>query len=266
VPPTITFLTDFGITDTYVGQVKGAILALTPDAHVVDLTHAIPPQDVAAGAFLLWSSVAVFAPGTVHLAVVDPGVGSARRAVAIQTGRGDLLVGPDNGLLLPAANRLGGVARAVDLRNPAYWRPTLSPTFHGRDLFGPAAAHLARGVPLETLGPSVVDLQRPIDFAPPRAEPGRLVGTVLHVDTYGNLVTSIPAADLPACFSVEVGSSRIEGAPHANYQSVAPGELLALEGSSELQDVSARDPSAAVVTAARRGTPIVVIPADARDN
>src|SRR5579872_6120862 len=144
---TITLLTDFGLTDTYVAQVKGGILAISPSATIVDLTHQVPPQDVRAGAFLLWSAVEAFPPGTVHLAVVDPGVGSARRAIAIKARGGHTLVGPDNGLLMPAVQRLGVTAVAVELTQSRFWREQqASATFHGRDIFGPVAAHLASGI------------------------------------------------------------------------------------------------------------------------
>ena len=141
----ITLLTDFGLDDTYVGQMKGAILAVAPSVTLVDLTHAVAPQDVFAGAFLLWSAVEPFPSGTIHVAVVDPGVGSARRAVALRSNRGDIFVGPDNGLLWPAVERLGGCELATELSEPRFWRPSPSSTFHGRDLFAPVAAMLARG-------------------------------------------------------------------------------------------------------------------------
>src|SRR3954470_12431385 len=118
--PIVTLLTDFGLADSYVGQMKGALLSIAPAVTLVDLTHAVPPQDVRAGAFLLWTAVEAFPPGTVHLAVVDPGVGSRRRAVAVRSGRGDVLVGPDNGLLLPALEQLGGLSAAVELTDSTY--------------------------------------------------------------------------------------------------------------------------------------------------
>jgi S-adenosylmethionine hydrolase len=248
----ITLLTDFGLDDTYVGQVKGAILAIARDATLVDLTHAVPPQDLEAGAFLLWSAVEAFAAGSVHVAVVDPGVGSLRLALALETARGDLLVGPDNGLLMPAGERLGGIRRVVELNNPAYWRlPNPSASFHGRDIFGPAAAHLANGVPLERLGTPVTDIVR-------RSLPisdGR-VGEVIHIDTYGNLVTSVAGASLPARYLVTINGQQAPGL--AYYATAAPGQLLALVGSTGLLEVSVRDGNAARATGAQRGTPVTV--------
>jgi S-adenosylmethionine hydrolase len=249
----ITLLSDFGLSDTYVGQMKGAMLAIAPRARLVDLTHAVAPQDVRGGAFLLWSAVEAFAAGTIHLAVVDPGVGSSRRAIAIRSGRGDVFVGPDNGLLFPAVERLGGPDLAVELAESRYWRPSPSTTFHGRDIFGPVAAHLANGVSLEALGHAITDVQR-LGFPTPHG----LSGEVIHVDTYGNLVTSIPAGGLPTSFRVTLGPHQI--APASSYAAVESGGLLALVGSAGLLEISARDASAASLTGATRGTPVSIHP------
>jgi S-adenosylmethionine hydrolase len=249
----ITLLTDFGLDDTYVGQMKGAILAVAPAVTLVDLSHAAAPQDVHAGAFLLWSAVEPFTAGTIHLAVVDPGVGSERRAVALRSGRGDVFVGPDNGLLWPAVERLGGCILAIELNEPGFWRPSPSSTFHGRDLFGPVAGHLANGVPIDQLGGAIDDPAK-LEISRPRG----LEGEVLHVDTYGNLITNLPAASLPENFAVRLGPDRIRRATH--YAAVAPGTLLAIIGSANLLEISARDANAAAITSARRGTPVTVEP------
>jgi S-adenosyl-L-methionine hydrolase (adenosine-forming) len=248
----VSLLTDFGLQDTYVGQMKAALLAVAPAAALVDLTHTVPAQDVQAGAFLLAHGVEVFPGGSVHLAVVDPGVGSARRAVAARAARGDLFVGPDNGLLVPALDRLGGLAAAVELRDPAFWRHARpSSTFHGRDIFAPVAGHLANGVPLERVGPTV-DLLRAFELPKPDGP----LGEVVYVDGYGNLVTNLPAESLPERYVVVLGQQEIQPRPH--YQAVAPGELLALIGSSGLLEISARDASAADKTGAGRGARIHV--------
>jgi S-adenosylmethionine hydrolase len=247
----MSLLTDFGLADTYVGQVKGAILAVSPTATLVDLTHDVPPQDVRAGAFLLWSAVEAFPVGSIHLAVVDPGVGSSRRAIAVRSARGDVFVGPDNGLLVPAVLRLGGIDLAVELTEPRYWRPRPSRTFHGRDVFGPVAAHLANGVPIETVGQRIADL---VELHLP--EPRGLAGEVIHVDRYGNLVTNLLATSLPARFEVTIQGHTVEAAPQ--YQAVQPGALLALVGSAGLLEISVRDGSAAARTGATRGTPVTV--------
>ena len=249
----ISLLTDFGIADTYVGQMKGAILAIAPGARLVDLTHAVPPQDVRAGAFLLWSAVEAFAASTVHLAVVDPAVGSKRRAIAIRSRRGDIFVGPDNGLLVPAVERLGGIDLAIELTEHSYWRPNPSTTFHGRDIFGPVAAHLASGVPFQNLGRPAADLHE-LHLPQPRG----LEGEVIHVDAFGNLITNLPAASLPPHFQVLVHGRTAPAAQH--YAAVQPGELLALVGSAGLLEISARDASATTLTGATRGTPVHVEP------
>ncbi len=257
----VTLLTDFGLADTYVGQVKGVILGVCPTARIVDLTHAVPPQDVRAGAFLLWTGVEAFPAGAIHLAVVDPGVGTARRAVAAQAARGDLLVGPDNGLLVPAVDRLGGLVAAVELSRPEVWRANASATFHGRDVFAPVAGHLAAGKQLEELGEPVPDLARPFELEQPRQDGRRLHGTVLYVDTYGNLITNLGGSILPLHFSVTIRDRTIQPAPHPHYQAVPPGSLLALVGSSGLLEVSTRDGSAAATLGARPGDPVLVVPA-----
>jgi S-adenosylmethionine hydrolase len=250
----ISLLTDFGLADSYVGQMKAAILAIAPEASIVDVTHGVPPQDVQAGAFLLWSAVEAFPAGSIHLAVVDPGVGSSRRAIAIRVRRGDILVGPDNGLLLKPAHRLGGVEACVELTDSTFWRPTPSQTFHGRDVFGPVAAHLALGVTIDRLGPAIDD---PVDAAG-WPEPSGLNGQVIHVDGYGNLITNLPADALPEAFRVRIGHFRVPRA--AFYEAVQPGQLLALVGSTGLLEVSARGTSAARLMAAQRGARVTVEP------
>ncbi|QRK13322.1 SAM-dependent chlorinase/fluorinase [Archangium violaceum] len=260
MPPPISLLTDFGLTDTYVGQMKAAILRVAPGAVLVDLTHAVPAQDVRGGAFLLWSAVEAFPEGSLHLAVVDPGVGSTRRAVAARTRRGDVLVGPDNGLLVPAIEQLGGLAGAVELTAPEYRGPRQSRTIHGRDVFAPAVGHLAAGVELEKLGRALHHLERPFSFPPPGEENGWPVGEVLHVDTYGNLITNLPGALLPARFQVHIGATVIREAPHAHYQVVASGEPLSLVGSAGLLEVSVREGSAAEVLGVGRGTRVRIEP------
>jgi len=248
----VTLLTDFGLADTYVGQTKASILTIAPRVTIVDLTHLVAPQDVFGGAFHLWTSVEAFPPGTVHLAVVDPGVGSARRGVAACSERGDLFVGPDNGLLVPAVERLGGCVAAVELTNSAYWRPAPAATFHGRDIFGPVAGHLAAGASLPDLGGPIA-LERPFELALADGPDG----VVLHIDTYGNIVTNIPGAALPARCAVVIGARRIE--PRAYYAAARPGELLALVGSAGLLEVSVRDGNAAQRLGASRGDAVRVV-------
>ncbi len=258
VPAPVSFLTDFGRSDTYVGQVKGVIARVSPDIRVIDLTHDVPAQDVRTGAFLLMTSVEVFPEGSVHLAVVDPGVGSARRAIAVASRRGDILVGPDNGLLHPAIERLGGAVQVVAFDTDASWGPRRSTTFHGRDVFGPVAARIALGRPLPALGTVVDGLEVPYTLPQPMTQGPFVRGEVLHIDTYGNLVTNIPEDLLPERFVALVGEAAITGAPHSHYAEVVPGELLALIGSAGYLEISARNASASLRTLAKRGDPIVL--------
>ena len=189
---TISFLSDYGTTDEFVGVVKSVIRSIAPQVTVVDITHDIHPYDVKGGALTLARSVQYLCPGVV-LAVVDPGVGTDRRAVAIEVGDGQsFLVGPDNGLLASAVGMVGGATDAVELANPEYRLASPGPTFDGRDVFGPAAAHLCAGVPLEALGPRVDPAELVPGLVPlPRDENGAIVGEVLWVDRYGNCQLNI---------------------------------------------------------------------------
>jgi S-adenosyl-L-methionine hydrolase (adenosine-forming) len=196
-PPTVTFLTDYGLQDGFVAVCHGVIAAIAPWARVIDITHLVPPQDVRRGSAVLAHSVRYMPPGSVHVGVVDPGVGTARRAVAVATARGDVLVGPDNGLLLPAAEALGGVVAAHELTNPALLAAEISATFHGRDIFAPVAAHLACGVPPAQAGPAL-DAAGLVRLPAPRRAvdraAGRAEGEVVTVDRFGNVQTSLEPA------------------------------------------------------------------------
>jgi len=187
-PRLVTFMTDFGLRDPSAGVLSGVVLGIAPDARTLDLTHAIPPYDVEAGAEALVESL-VHLPIGAHVAVVDPGVGTQRRPIAIRCGRGDALIGPDNGLLLPAAAALGGAVAAVILDDERWWGSSRSHTFHGRDLFAPVAAHLAAGVPFGDLGTPI----SPSDLVPATKLPIEIGDGVLHtsvriVDGFGTLV------------------------------------------------------------------------------
>ena len=182
----ITFLTDFGLQDDFVGTCHGVMKRIAPDAQIIDVTHGIRPGRVLQGALVLANTLP-YMPAGVHLAVVDPGVGGIRRPLALRDAEGRLYVGPDNGLLLPAAERSGGVVAAHELANPDFALERVSRTFHGRDLFAPAAAHLALGVPLADLGPPIdpQELVR-LDVPEPALEASRIAATVLAVDRFGN--------------------------------------------------------------------------------
>jgi S-adenosylmethionine hydrolase len=259
----IFFLSDFGLADTYVGIVKAVILGIAPDARVVDLAHEVSPQDVRAGAFSLLTAVPYLPADAVVLAVVDPGVGTARRPVAVQAG-GRSLVGPDNGLLSWAVR--DEPASAVVLDRPRFWLPTVSATFHGRDLFGPVAAHLARGVPLAEVG-SPVDAIQTLPFPAPTRDLDRrgsvraAQGEVIHVDRFGNLIVSLSASDLPAEPVVEIAGRTIVGlAPHFQpaEDAGADGRLIALIGSAGLLAIAVPNGSAAAELGVGVGAPVRV--------
>jgi S-adenosylmethionine hydrolase len=254
----ITLLTDLGTRDAYVGVMKGVALAVCPTAQLVDLTHEIAPQAVRLGALVLRNAVEYFAAGSVHVAVVDPGVGSARAPVLVVTDRA-FLVGPDNGLLTPAAAALG--LRAVRrLTRTDFFRQPVSDTFHGRDVFAPVAAHLAAGTPPDAFGPELPGLQ-PLDLPAPRRAPNALHGEVVYVDRFGNLITNIPAAALTSFHAPGV-SVRIAGmtlSPLApTYAAVAPGAVVALIGSWRTLEVAVRDGNAAERLQAGIATPVTV--------
>ncbi|MGD2176694.1 MAG: SAM-dependent chlorinase/fluorinase, partial [Anaerolineae bacterium] len=252
--PIITLTTDFGVADGYVGTMKGVMLEIAPHAQLVDITHAITPQDVRQTAYVLYTACPFFPPHTVHLVVVDPGVGSARRPIAVRSASGTL-VGPDNGVFsyVMAAGLLAeeSVEAVVELADPRYRLPQVSHTFHGRDIFAPGAAHLAAGVPIDQLGPPVPD---PVTLPLPRLEvsPNVVRGEVLHVDHFGNVVTSIgrlfwrgdELSLAPVFQGPSEGQARFQADRalvmaggreiprlHRTYADVEPGQVLALVGS-----------------------------------
>ncbi|HVB42026.1 MAG TPA: SAM-dependent chlorinase/fluorinase [Streptosporangiaceae bacterium] len=247
----LTFLTDFGLEDGFVAACHGVALRIAPDARLIDITHLVPPGDVRRGAAVLAQTVPAMPPA-VHVAVVDPGVGTTRRAVAIQAGSG-ILVGPDNGLLSWAAAALGGAESAVLLTNESLWNVPVSPTFHGRDIFMPVAAHLVTGTSLTEAG-TKIDVADLVKLAAPtsRMLDGEAEGEVLSVDRFGNVQLSIPstaAADL----GIKIGSRLIIRcnrreltAPYVQtFGAAAPGDLIAFTDSAGLVSLAVRDGSAA---------------------
>jgi S-adenosylmethionine hydrolase len=192
----VTLLTDFGTADYFVGAMKGALLSVNPAARLVDITHEIPPHDIEAGAFTLLAAFETFPRGTIHVAVVDPGVGSMRRAVIVKDA-GHIFVGPDNGVFGYVYERLKSF-RVFHITNEKYFREQVSATFHGRDIFAPIAGALSRGVEPEELGQEVTDFVRLSFAAPERRADGALAGTVIHVDRFGNCITNISPRDFDA--------------------------------------------------------------------
>jgi S-adenosyl-L-methionine hydrolase (adenosine-forming) len=241
----ITLTSDFGARDWFVGTMKGVILNANPKARIVDLTHEIPAGDIRAGAFALLASCRFFPKGTVHVAVVDPGVGSARRAIAVQTAN-HFFVGPDNGLFswVLAKERLRAI-RALE--NEAYWRLPLSRTFHGRDIFAPVAAHLSRGVAIQKLGPALRDFVR-LDWPEPVATRDGVRGEVLYLDRFGNAITNLSGdrGSLPGKPPRYVFRRGKRLCPLAEfYQSVPCGRPVAVLGSSGFLEIAINAASAA---------------------
>ncbi len=247
----ITFTTDFGLADAYVAAMKGVVLGINPRARLVDICQSIRPQDISQAAFVLSTACGFFPQRTIHVVVVDPGVGTERRAIVLRTPEADF-VAPDNGVLtyiiepyvsgkaVDGYQTLQG-AEAFAITDSRFWRSPVSPTFHGRDIFAPVAAHLSLGTPPAEFGEpvsSLVVLPLPV---PGRMPDGTLVGHIIHVDSFGNLITSIKSGDLPGEageITVEVGGEKIHGLS-ATYGS-ADG-LLALIGSSERLEISLKN-------------------------
>jgi len=298
--PLVTLTTDFGTTDGYVGTMKGVIFNIVPSARLVDISHEIAPQDVRQAAYVLYTAYPFFPPHTVHIVVVDPGVGSARRPIALRTPAG-YFVGPDNGVF-SYVMACEPVEALVELADPRYRLPQVSRTFHGRDVFAPAAAHLAAGVPIMALGPPVRD---PVTLPPPRLEitSGGVTGEVLHADHFGNVITSIgllvwsggellldPAFQQARGKRQEAGGRMQEagggkqevggrgqvrvGAAEAvvvvagqeiagvyrTYAQVEPGEVLALVGSEGHLEIAVREGHAARRLGLRPGDAVVLRP------
>lgn len=239
--PLISLLSDFGLRDPSAAIMRGVVLGIAPDARIVDISHEVRKFAIRDGALLLWCALPYLPVGT-HVAVVDPGVGTARRPVAIGTTRGDVLVGPDNGLLSAAAERLGGIAAVHLLEAEAYRLPVVSTSFHGRDIFAPAAAHLARGVGIADLGPAVAAASLvPSPIVEPLVEPGLLRSSIVYVDTFGNVKLAGLRADIEAALGplvpgdhlvLTVGDGRIiETTWQATFGNVAVGETLVYEDS-----------------------------------
>ncbi|BAY80868.1 hypothetical protein NIES267_03330 [Calothrix parasitica NIES-267] len=235
--PLITLLSDFGISDEYVAVMKGAIAKVNPIVRVVDITHQIPPQSIVAARFCLMNAYPYFPSGTVHVAVVDPGVGGKRRAVAVELAQG-FIVAPDNGLLSGVLSQ-NSVIAAVELTNPEYWlTPQPSTTFHGRDIFAPVGAHLANGVSLQKIGLEInpeslmkLDLPKCVQMD------NSITGCIQYIDHFGNLVTNIPRSDVKVNnWNVEIKGNIIKA--RETYSDVKVGETIALIGSHDWVEIA----------------------------
>ena len=272
--PLLVFTTDFGLSDSYAGVMKGVALNINPALRFIDLTHQVAPQDVGQGAFVLGVSHRYFPPDAIHVAVVDPGVGTSRRPVLLQTPHG-ALVAPDNGLLsrvlaqymadLPVIGEtveLPSPVRAFHLNNPDYWLHPVSDTFHGRDIFTPVAAHLSLGIAPESLGEPTSELTW-LPMAQPRVTPEDIRGEIIYRDVYGNLISNISAALLE---ERNIGEVRIRGRAirrlSRTFMDADAGgspELIALFGSHGYLEVAVPNGSAAEVLSAQPGETITVV-------
>jgi S-adenosyl-L-methionine hydrolase (adenosine-forming) len=259
----ITLLTDFGAADYFVGALKGAILSVNAQARIVDITQEIPAHDVEAGAFTLLAAYGSFPPGTIHVAVIDPGVGSARRPLLITT-QNYFFVGPDNGLFSYACEREPGV-RVYQLTNEKFFRAPVSATFHGRDIFAPVAAALSNNVPPEAFGELIEEYVRLAPLAPTRDVSGAWSARIIHVDRFGNLVTNITRREVAGeefthGARLEIGGREISSFRrfYAEEAGAAAGELFAIWGSAGFLEIAANRASAAQLLGAERGQSVRV--------
>jgi len=249
--PIITLTTDLGLTDAYVAEMKGVILSINPEAKLVDICHTIKPQNIIQAAFVLSRAYSFFPQGTVHVVVVDPGVGTERRAIILRT-KSASFVAPDNGVLSYVIGQ-SSAWEAVAITRPQFWRPTVSPTFHGRDIFAPVSARLSLGLPLTDFGEvitSVTTLPLP---QPHQAADGLIIGHVIHIDSFGNLITNINSDGLPKgkrALTIKVGGQLIPGLS----RTYAEGKgLLALIGSDGYLEIAVKDGNASAVLSAKVG-------------
>ncbi len=256
-PGVVALLTDFGLRDHYVGVMKGVILSVNPDARIIDISHEVPSQGILEGYFLLSNTYRYFPRGTVFVAVVDPGVGTDRAIVALQTDRYTFLA-PDNGLLgfLQKESR---IRRSVRVTQSRYFLEPVSNTFHGRDIFAPVAGHLSKGLALAKLGPKAGRLEQISAPVPRVPREGVILGQVVSIDRFGNIVTNIGTGDLSEAGTVEVkvGKHRIERISQS-YAEAKKGTLLAIAGSAGTLEISVNKGNASALTGARVGDSIRV--------
>ena len=254
--PVITLLTDFGTADYFVGAVKGAILSINPTAVIADITHEIPPQDLEAAAFTLLASYATFPPGTIHVVVVDPGVGSTRRPVIVSAG-GQFFVGPDNGIFTYIYDREPSF-QTFHVTAEKYFRQPTSTTFHGRDIFAPVAAALSNGVKPKVFGPAITDAVRfDSPLMPVAHENGRIEGRIIHIDRFGNCITNITRdllQDQPATLLVKEKEINTFS---DFYSDASPNDLFGIWGSAGFLEIAVNRGSAALTLGVKRGEAVV---------
>jgi S-adenosylmethionine hydrolase len=258
----ISFLSDFGLRDDFVGTCHGVMKLIAPEAQIIDVTHGIPPQQILQGAMVLASTLP-YLPVGVHLAVIDPGVGSPRRALALRDTDGRVFVGPDNGLLVPAAER-AGIDAVHELANPAYALGTISRTFHGRDIFAPAAAHVASGVGLGELGPPLTpDALVRLDLPRPQIGQARIGATILYVDSFGNIALNVTRDEMTqvgivpgAQVEVELAGERVYAIAARTFADARAGDIILYEDSYGNMSVAISGGNAAQMLLARAGQPL----------
>jgi S-adenosylmethionine hydrolase len=256
--PIITLLTDFGSEDYFVGAMKGTILSINSAACIVDITHEIPPQDIRAAAFNLLAAYKNFPSGTIHIGVVDPGVGSARRGIIIECAS-QFFVGPDNGLFSWICEREGNF-RAIHLTNENFFRHPVSNTFHGRDIFAPVAAALSNGAALEDFGPVIDDLVQ-LESLEPRIVDGVIEATIIHIDRFGNCITNLTSDHLAAGIKLVINGREVSFFRKFFADNrMGQGDLFCLVGSAGFVEIAAQNSSAAKVLEARRGDSVSVLP------
>jgi len=259
----ITLLTDFGWEDGYVGTMKGVILKINPNVQLIDITHQIHPHDIREAAFTLLTSYSYFPPGTIHLAVVDPGVGSLRKPIIVST-KDYYFVGPDNGLFT-FLDEKREIQKVIEFRNRKYCLSQLSDTFHGRDIFAPVAAHLSRGTKIEDFGEEIKDWVK-LPFPKQNWEEKRIKGEILHIDKFGNLITNIPEGSLPKRgFLLEIKGRKINKISHS-YSQGEEGELLLISGSSGFFEISTNRGRASDLLGVKRGEELIVLFPNLRRN
>lgn len=254
--PILTLTTDFGLSDHYVGTMKGVVLGICPQAQIVDISHGVAPYAIPEGAYLIAQAYRYFPKKTVHVVVVDPGVGTARRAILAEAA-GQYFIAPDNGVLGMIFTREKHIVR--ELTNSRYFRKPVSQTFHGRDVFSPAGAHLAAGIKPGSMGKRLIEYLRPDFETPQPAGAHAWTGSVLHIDHFGNIITSFPASEFPGLsggkFSLDLGSRRVELLART-YAERAPGELFVIAGSGGYLEVSVGQGSAAQAVGCKPGAPV----------
>lgn len=263
--PVITLLTDFGTADYFVAAVKGAILTINPQVSLVDITHEVPPQDIESGAFTLLTCYNDFPAGTIHVAVVDPGVGSARRGLVVRAGS-HYFVGPDNGLLSYICDRESSF-EVFELKSEKYFRPSPSPSFHGRDIFAPVAAALSTGVKPKQFGPRIKDEVRLAPLAPVKDQDGSLRGRIIHIDHFGNCITNFTRSDIPSFMRSDIPNSpqiqlrvkrRTIRTVRKFFADGPSDDLFAIWGSAGFLELSLNGGSAATLLRAKPGDPVIV--------